>query len=122
MLIRMGMGAEVEMTWIEATCPTCGAVEVTPGDIELGICKNHSDASYYRFTCPVCSDNVKKKAEDRVIELLIAEGVRPAHWSLPAEILETHSGPAITSDDVLDFLLLLEQPDWFDGIVEKARQ
>jgi hypothetical protein len=110
-----------EMTWIEATCPTCGAVEVTPKDIELGICTNHGSASYYSFTCPVCTDHVQKKAEDRVVELLISEGVRPSHWSIPAESLEEHFGPAITSDDVLDMVLLLERDDWYDQLLQTSR-
>ena len=109
------------MTWIEATCPTCGAVEVTPKDIELGICTNSADASYYSFMCPVCADSIKKKAEDRVVELLIAEGVRPTHWSIPAELLEAHDGPTICSDDVLDFLLLMEHDDWFDQLLQTSK-
>lgn len=108
------------MTWIEATCPTCGSVEVTPDDIELGVCTN-ADASYYSFTCPVCAEHVKKKAEDRVIQLLIAEGVRPRNWTVPAEMLEDRSGPALTSDDVLDFLLELADDEWFSRLVEGAR-
>ena len=108
------------MTWIEATCPTCGSVEMTPDDIVLAICSNHAEASYYGFTCPVCIEDIRKRAEDRVVELLIAEGVRPTRWSLPAEALEEHRGPPLSIDDVLDFRIAMEASSWFDDLAQKT--
>lgn len=99
------------MTWIEATCPTCGTVECSPEIFELGVC-DHKPASWYAFRCPVCSERIQKPAEERVIELLIAEGVTPHLWNMPAELRETHDGPPLTLDDLLDLHLALEDPDW----------
>ena len=103
------------MTTIRATCPTCGEVELTPDDIELRVC-THSPASYYQFSCPLCSEQVQKPADDRVVQLLISGGVSATVWELPEEANETRSGPVFTFDDLLDLHLLLEEPDWFDRL------
>lgn len=103
------------MTTIKATCPGCGEVELTPDDIELRVC-THAPASYYVFGCPTCSTAIQKPADDRVIQLLISGGVRAIVWELPDEILEPHAGSKLTHDDLLDFHLLLEQPDWFESL------
>lgn len=108
------------MTRVEATCPTCGTVECVVGDLELGVC-SFRPASYYAFECPSCSTWVHKAADARVIEILVAEGVRPHHFDLPAEALEHRSeGPAFTEDDVLDLMLVLERPDWYEVLQSAA--
>ena len=103
------------MTTIKATCPGCGEVELTPDDIELRVC-NYAPASYYTFGCPICGQDVQKPADDRVIQLLISGGVHAVVWELPAEVGERRDGPALTFDDLLDFHLLLEEPDWFEQL------
>lgn len=103
------------MTTIKATCPGCGEVELTPNDIELRVC-THAPASYYTFDCPTCNDAIQKPADDRVIQLLISGGVRAIVWELPEEIMQPHAGPPLTHDDLLDFHLLLETPDWFEQL------
>jgi hypothetical protein len=108
---------EARVTTIRATCPTCGEVELTPDDIELRVC-THAPASYYQFVCPLCSDEVQKPADDRVVQLLISGGVPATVWELPQEFRETHEGPILTTDDLLDFHLLLEQPDWFESLLK----
>jgi hypothetical protein len=35
-------------------------------------------------------------------------------------VRETHDGPPLTTDDLLDFHLLLEQPDWFENLLRVA--
>jgi predicted RNA-binding Zn-ribbon protein involved in translation (DUF1610 family) len=108
------------MTWIEATCPQCGTVECEPGAFELAVC-NQPESSYYAFRCPACGDRIQKHADERAVELLIAEGVTPRHWSIPAELLESHDGPRLTFDDLLDLHLALERPDWFESLTEPAQ-
>ena len=61
---------------------------------------------------------VSKAAEPRVVDLLVSSGVRMLVWRLPAELFETHEGPPIDHDDVLDFHLLLQQGDWFARLAE----
>lgn len=107
------------MTRIEATCPTCGTVERSPEDFHLGVC-TYAPASWYSFICPECDQRIQKHADERVVELLIAEGVTPTHWDLPDELLEEHAGPPLTMDDLLDFHLLLARPDWFNSLAGSA--
>jgi hypothetical protein len=108
------------VTTIKATCPRCGEVELTPNDIELRVC-THAPASYYVFGCPTCSTDIQKPADDRVIQLLISGGVRAIVWELPEEILEPRNGPSLTHDDLLDFHLLLEQPNWFEHLTRVSQ-
>ena len=108
------------MTTIKATCPGCGEVELTPDDIELRVC-THAPSSYYVFECPMCRTPIQKPADDRVIQLLISGGVKAIVWELPSEVLESHEGPALTKDDLLDFHLLLEQPNWFEQLFRVAQ-
>lgn len=105
------------MTTIRATCPTCGEVELTPEDIELRVC-TYAPASYYQFACPLCDGQIQKPADDRVVQLLISGGVAASVWELPDEVREMRGGPALTVDDLLDFHLLLDQPDWFDRLLQ----
>jgi hypothetical protein len=98
------------MTTIKASCPTCGEVELTPADVSLMVC-SHAPMSYYAFSCPTCTDEVRKPADDHVVSLLVSGGVPAQVWELPAEVLETKAGPALTYDDLLDFALELSSTD-----------
>src|ERR1051325_2092212 len=111
--------SEDKETTIRATVATCGEVELTPDDIALRVC-THAPASYYQFACPLCHDEVQKPADDRVVQLLISGGVPATVWELPGEVQESHEGPALTVDDLLDFHLLLEQDDWFESLLRVA--
>ncbi|MFA5891954.1 MAG: hypothetical protein WDA27_13555 [Actinomycetota bacterium] len=108
------------MSWIEAVCPSCEAVECRSVDFGLWVCDDTS-ASFYSFVCPRCGANLQKHATDRIVELLIAEGIRPAFWHLPAEMREEHTGPPLTVDDVLDAIILLDRPDWFTELTRATR-
>jgi hypothetical protein len=65
--------------------------------------------------------DIQKPADDRVIQLLISGGVRAIVWELPEEILEPRNGPLLTHDDLLDFHLLLEQPNWFEHLTRVSQ-
>lgn len=107
------------MAIIKAACDRCGQIELAPEDIELRLCR-HAPAASFAFKCPHCGEVVQKPADDRVIQILIAGGVRTKMWELPAEIWERHEGVPLTHDDLLDFHLLLEQPDWFEKLFRVA--
>ena len=103
-------------TIVKTTCGRCGDVELQPTQLELRIC-SVPDRSVYAFTCPNCSTPVIKPAADpRVIQLLRSVGVPSVGWSVPAEVAEPREGAPLTSDDLIDLMLLLEQPDWFDRL------
>jgi hypothetical protein len=98
------------VTTIKASCPTCGEVELTSTDISLMVC-SHAAKSYYAFHCPHCLDEVRKPADDHVVSLLVSGGVPAQVWELPAEALEAKPGPALSYDDLLDFVLMLGESD-----------
>lgn len=96
------------MTTIKASCPVCGDIELTPGQLRLVVC-TRSDWSFYSFLCATCQDEIKKPADSEVVSLLVSGGVIAEQWVIPAEALEDHEGPTITYDDVLDFALTLDR-------------
>ena len=99
-------------TIVKATCPTCGDIELAPTDLELRICSTPG-ASTYAFTCTVCDEVVVKPAADgRIVTLLTSVGVPTVHWELHAELYETHDGPPLTIDDLIDLRLALDSPNW----------
>jgi hypothetical protein len=94
------------MATIRATCADCGDVEMTSDDVIVRVCVDTGHGAY-AFRCPECEMAVSKPAEPRVIELLIASGVRLDRWRLPAELAEARQGDPIDHDDLLDFHRLL---------------
>lgn len=104
------------MTTIKASCPMCGTVEVTQHDIDLRVC-DQAALSYYAFVCPGCRDEVRKPADEHVVSLLMSGGVEAHRWKVPAEALETHTGPALTYDDLLDLHQALDDAD----VIERFR-
>lgn len=95
------------MPKISATCPACGSVDLTAEDVLLCRC-SVDEWSFYRFTCPGCGDSVRKDASHTARRLLMLAGVEQLSWQVPLEALETHEGPAIGFDELLDFALRLE--------------
>jgi hypothetical protein len=121
------------MTRIRATCPTCGEVDLLPEDIELCIVGNDDedvrDGSTYRFDCPDCESVVTKPADARIARLLTSGGVAVTYQADPyieeqvarARLVLDHPegipvGPPLTSDDLIDFHLLLQTDDWFSAL------
>lgn len=106
-------------TVIKASCQDCGDVELGVGDVRVRVCTLDEHGTYV-FRCPACQMSVVKPAEPRIVDLLVASGVRLEHWDPPAELLEHHPGAPITHDDLIDFHRLLDQPDWLDALVGDA--
>ncbi len=103
------------MATIRASCNTCGDVEVTSRDVTVRVCRD-DNAGTYSFPCPTCAAVVLKAAEPRIVELLVASGVRLVTWSLPAELSERHTGEPIDHDDLLDFHALLQTDGWMETL------
>ena len=73
-----------------------------------------------RATCPTCTDEVKKPADEEVVALLISGGVVARPWHIPAEALETKDGAPLSYDDLLDFALWLDAHDVLAADVQAA--
>ncbi|MGZ4132853.1 MAG: hypothetical protein ACXVWF_07385 [Actinomycetota bacterium] len=105
------------MTTIRTTCPRCGEVDMGPEAILLSVRDDGREGSY-RFTCPGCSDDVEKRADRKIVALLVSAGVdiaqpdgEPPQASMlfddeDAQPLPT--GPAFSIDDVIEFHFLLQ--------------
>lgn len=104
---------------IRASCPSCGDVELTTADVRVLICSTNNQGSY-TFRCPACRLAVAKPAEARVVEVLVSSGVRLSVWELPAELEESHSGSAISYDDILEFHFELQREGWFQRLTSVA--
>jgi predicted RNA-binding Zn-ribbon protein involved in translation (DUF1610 family) len=110
------------MTTIRTTCPRCGEVDMGPEAISLSVRSSGREGSY-RFTCPRCDDAVEKRADRKIVALLVSAGVdlEPMGGSEMGETLfdqepmgtlealeQAMDGPAFTIDDVIEFHFLLE--------------
>ena len=72
----------------------------------------------YRFTCPSCADDVEKRADRKIVALLVSAGVDIAQSEreLQSAMLfddedggrTLPSGPAFSIDDVIEFHFLLQ--------------
>lgn len=91
---------------IEADCPTCGAVIAPASALVCGV-SEADEKGLCEFTCPSCGRLLLHHlARDEVITLLLL-GARKVD-SLPFELLEAHSGPAVSWDEVIDLHFELE--------------
>jgi predicted RNA-binding Zn-ribbon protein involved in translation (DUF1610 family) len=111
------------MTTIRTTCPRCGEVDMGPEAISLSVRSSGREGSY-RFTCPRCDDAVEKRADRKIVALLVSAGVdleprgggsemgESLFDQEPTEMLDpieqASDGPAFTIDDVIEFHFLLE--------------
>jgi len=105
------------MTTIRATCPSCNEVELDADELSLFVCPTAPKA-FYAFDCPSCHGEVRKAADDHVVNLLMRGGVEPLVWEIPAEGLEEHDGAALTYDELLDFVLRLGTTDLLAAVAE----
>jgi predicted RNA-binding Zn-ribbon protein involved in translation (DUF1610 family) len=120
------------MTTIRTTCPRCGEVDMGPESILLQVTRGGREGTY-RFTCPTCMDAVEKRADRKIVALLVSAGVDVAGRGTLTETRELFeeedaedprgllpSGPALTIDDVIDFHFKLQDDRYIQEFL--ARQ
>ena len=91
----------------------------------------------YTFVCPVCEDTIEKRADRKVVMLLLSAGVEvhevprtavqtdrhphPSQATFGEGLLEAPEirpeGEPFTMDDLIDFHFLLEADDWLDQVI-----
>jgi predicted RNA-binding Zn-ribbon protein involved in translation (DUF1610 family) len=122
------------MTTIRTTCPRCGEVDMGPESILLQVTRGGREGTY-RFTCPTCMDAVEKRADRKIVALLVSAGVDVAGRSTLTEtepLFEPEeeglpddprgalpSGPAFTIDDVIDFHFRLQDDRYIQQFLSK---
>jgi hypothetical protein len=89
-----------------------------PDEILLSVRQNGREGSY-RFTCPSCADAVEKRADRKIVALLVSAGVdieRPDGAATLSDRLFDQEdpaalrpgGPPFSIDDVIEFHFLLQ--------------
>lgn len=100
-------------TQCRAVCTACDdVIELHARDITLQSCVNDESRTFYSFECPVCATHNERPLPDPdFVDALIAAGAVLVLWSVPLEVLEPHTGSALTVDDLIDFALELDIVD-----------
>jgi hypothetical protein len=94
------------MTTIRTTCPQCGEVDMGPESILLSVQGGGSEGTY-RFVCPECLGSVEKRADRKIVALLVSAGVDVSdtihrfQGELDLDLLEGPS-PAEQQDGTVD--------------------
>lgn len=96
-------------------------MQLRADDLTVRVCSD-DETGAYTFRCPACAGAVAKEASRRIVDLLVSSGVRMEVWRLPAELAEPHEGAPISPDDLLDFHLLLCEPQWFERVADMVRR
>ena len=109
------------MTTIRTTCPKCGEVDMGPESIVL--CVHGEGEGTYSFVCPVCSEDVEKQADRKIVSLLVSAGVSVAGGLSAAPVpADDHPGLApLTMDDLIQFHFLLEDEGYLDQLLAEGR-
>jgi hypothetical protein len=117
------------MTTIRTTCPRCGEVDMGPEAIMLSVRENGREGSY-RFTCPSCADDVEKRADRKIVALLVSAGVdvagsgggmaQDALFDQETWAPEAPTGPAFTIDDVIEFHFLLKDDRYIQDFLASS--
>ena len=90
------------MTTIKTTCAACGDVELRATDLTLELTPSQATGRY-EFTCPYCETAQYRPANERVVAILLATGVR---YVVGEQF--------VTEAEIEDFVESLD--DWLDEI------
>lgn len=96
-----------ERGWVRAECPSCGTVIAKASALSCGV-SEVDEAALCEFDCPSCRRSLLLPVEPSEITTLLLLGAHRA-GSLPYELLEAHSGPPVSWDEVLEAHLQLER-------------
>jgi predicted RNA-binding Zn-ribbon protein involved in translation (DUF1610 family) len=126
---RRGADSTLEMTTIRTTCPRCGEVDMGPEAIMLSVRQSGREGSY-RFTCPNCADDVEKRADRKIVALLVSAGVDIEQSEQDQLLFDDESsdeprrqmpqGPVFSIDDVIEFHYLLEDDRYIEEFMASS--
>lgn len=96
---------------LAAPCHTCGVTRLRPTAFHLTVF-DHGDGAFFTFFCPGCTEEIRHDACLDTALALMAAGVATTEVHVPDEVLDpARSGPAISPDDVMEFVLALRAGD-----------
>jgi hypothetical protein len=91
---------------ITTQCDRCGEVELLAEQTWLVVAEP-VDRSHFGFLCPGC-EVVSRHRVDAETLAVLATLLPVEELDVPAEALETHDGPALTEDDLIDLMVGLD--------------
>lgn len=91
---------------VRAECPTCGEVIAPASELVCGV-SEAEETALCEFPCPGCDRVLLIPLAPTEVPTLVLLGARKGR-SLPFELLEAHSGPTVSWDEVLDLHFELE--------------
>ena len=92
---------------VQAECPTCGTVVAWASSLVCGI-SEEEEAALCEFPCPTCDLILLRALPPIEITTLFLLGASKSK-GLPFELLEAHSGPTVSWDEILDLHVELER-------------
>ncbi len=116
------------MTTIRTTCPRCGEVDMGPEAILLSVERGGSEG-FYRFVCPECTGPVEKRADRKIVALLVSAGVDVSDGATAGvqgrleQLTEVvpdprfSDAPVFSVDDLIQFHFLLQDDEFCRRLV-----
>ena len=92
---------------VRVVCPSCGPVVLPAAELR---CELEADGSkgICELRCPDCSATLVVPAGPAAVATMRDGGAGRMTGSVPFELLEPHTGPPLSWDDLLDFKLALD--------------
>ena len=102
---------------VRVVCPGCGPLVVPAADLCCEI-EAEGGKGLCELRCPVCSTTLVVRAAAAAVETMRDGGAGHMTGSVPFELLEPHTGPPLSWDDLLDFKLALDAGGPFTSEVD----
>lgn len=100
-----------------------------PEAIMLSVRQSGREGSY-RFTCPSCADDVEKRADRKIVALLVSAGVDIEQSESDQMLFDDEDsqdprgtipqGPVFSIDDVIEFHYLLEDDRYIEEFLASS--
>ena len=100
-----------------------------PEAIMLSVRQSGREGSY-RFTCPSCADDVEKRADRKIVALLVSAGVDIEQSESDQMLFDDEAGdevgrpipqgPVFSIDDVIEFHYLLEDDRYIEEFLASS--
>jgi hypothetical protein len=92
---------------VRVVCPGCGPVVLPARELRCEL-ESAGGKGICELRCPVCSILLLVPAGPLAVETMREGGASQMSGSVPFELLEPHTGPPLSWDDLLDFKLELD--------------
>lgn len=103
------------MTVIKATCSICGDVRLDASEVTIRT-RVGAPGGDYRWMCK-CGI-VIKHAEEDIINILRAAGLKEEVWELPLELIEHPLDGSLSEDDLIDLELAFQDGSAYEKITK----